>query len=327
MGVSTSFMPPVAEVRLPIKDQWSAMVLSGHNEENLKQLEAELGIQATVQKDELVLSGDAEAVNLGVRLVEALWRGDAVPNPGDVRYAIEQLRSDPCAELGTLYTEVVLTTRSGKPIKAKTLRQQEYVRAIAAKPLVFGLGPAGTGKTYLAVAMAVLALQEKRVRKLVLTRPAVEAGESLGYLPGDFQAKVDPYLRPLYDALGELMEADRFQKELERGTIEICPLAYMRGRTLNEAFIILDEAQNTTPEQIKMFLTRMGWGSRIVVTGDPTQIDLHGSKRSGLAGLQQILGHLSEIAFVRFANPDVVRHDLVRRILDAYDRRNVEGEA
>ncbi len=309
------------EIRIPLKDHHSALLLTGTNEENLRLVETELGIQATMRGDEIILTGAMEPVELGRRLFAELdsWQDKQALKASELTYALQQLIKNPEAPIGSLYTETIVTTQRGKPIRAKTLHQKAYVQAIHENTLTFGLGPAGTGKSFLAVAMAVQALRDKRVSRLILTRPAVEAGESLGFLPGDFQAKVDPYFRPLYDALYEMLDQERFQKYLERGTIEIAPLAYMRGRTLNDAFIILDEAQNTTPEQMKMFLTRIGFGSKVVVTGDATQTDLPRGKTSGLLNIEQLLGKIPDISFVTFTQADVVRHDLVRRIVSAYE--------
>lgn len=309
------------ELRIPLQDSHRALLLTGNNEENLRVIEHELGIQATMRGQELILTGGDESLELGRRLFEELtsWQEETSVKSADLTYALKQLRTNPQAPLGSLYTETILSTQRGKPVRAKTLHQRAYVQAIHAHTLTFGLGPAGTGKSFLAVAMAVQALRDKRVNRLILTRPAVEAGESLGFLPGDFQAKVDPYFRPLYDALYEMLDVERFQKYVERGTIEIAPLAYMRGRTLNDAFIILDEAQNTTPEQMKMFLTRIGFGSKVVVTGDASQTDLPRGKTSGLSNIEKLLGNIPDIAFVTFTQADVVRHDLVRQIVSAYE--------
>lgn len=311
----------MAEVRIPVQDRDSALMLCGFNEENLKLVESELGIRVVLLGEELVLDGNESSVLLGKQLFEGLaptWQSGRALDSREVRYAIAQLKQEPQKSLS--YDSVILTSVRGRQVRAKTVRQKEYLDAIANNTLVFGLGPAGTGKTYLAVAAAVKALRDKQVNRLVLTRPAVEAGESLGFLPGDFQAKVDPYFRPLYDALYDLMDGDRFQKLVERGTIEIAPLAYMRGRTLNDAFIILDEAQNTTPEQMKMFLTRLGFGSRVVVTGDASQVDLPRGKRSSLHEIEKLLTGIPDIEFVHFGDRDVVRHDLVRRIVLAYQK-------
>jgi phosphate starvation-inducible PhoH-like protein len=284
-------------------------------------MEQELDIHASLQGEVLVLAGSAESLLVAERAIEQLLplatEDGGLPQP-QLKYALETLKENVEAPIRALFEEVIVRSHRGKPVKARTLTQKHYVQAILNHTLTFGLGPAGTGKTFLAAAMAVRFLQEKVVSRIILTRPAVEAGESLGFLPGDFQAKVDPYFRPLYDAMYDLLEADRFTKYLERGMIEVAPLAYMRGRTLNDAFIILDEAQNTTPEQMKMFLTRIGFGSRVVVTGDATQVDLPRGKRSALRDMEHVLKGVPDIAFVSFGDQDVVRHDLVRRIVTAY---------
>ncbi len=238
----------------------------------------------------------------------------------DVRYGVKMLK-----ELNRMQSSIQTTVR-GKPIRPRTEGQREYVRCIQENDIVFAIGPAGTGKTYIAVAMAVRALKKKQISRIILVRPAVEAGEKLGFLPGDLQEKVAPYLRPLYDALYDMLEIELFQKYLERGTIEVAPLAYMRGRTLNDSFIILDEAQNTTPEQMKMFLTRLGFGSKMVITGDITQIDLPQGKGSGLVLIQNILKGIDGIAFVYLTDRDVVRHDLVQKIIKAYEKYENQSE-
>ena len=244
----------------------------------------------------------------------------------EVRYVISQIEDGNEEELETLGHDCVCITSRGTPIRAKTLGQKKYVELIEKNPIVFGIGPAGTGKTYLAVAMAVKAFKNKEVSKIILTRPAVEAGESLGFLPGDMQEKVDPYLRPLYDALGDMLGGEAFHKNIERGLIEVAPLAYMRGRTLDDAFIILDEAQNTTTEQMKMFLTRMGFSSKIVVTGDITQVDLPRDRKSGLKDAEIVLKNVEGIEFMYLSERDVVRHPLVQQIVKAYERKNIERE-
>lgn len=248
-----------------------------------------------------------------------LVRGGYKPSERDVAYALELARSMQAEELLDLFKKEITTTFRGKPIRVKTIGQRHYVKTIRKKDIVFGIGPAGTGKTYLAVVLAVAALKEGSVKRIVLTRPAVEAGENLGFLPGDLQEKVDPYLRPLYDALHDVLGPDQTVKALERGMIEIAPLAYMRGRTLDDAFIILDEAQNTTPEQMKMFLTRLGFSSKMVITGDVTQIDLPRGKNSGLIEAQRILRDIEEIGIILFSEQDVVRHSLVQKIIVAYN--------
>ena len=242
----------------------------------------------------------------------------------NIRYAIGLVREGNEDKLSSMSTDTVCITSKGKPVKAKTLGQKKYCEAIKNNTITFGVGPAGTGKTYLAVAMAVTAFRAKEVSKIILTRPAVEAGEKLGFLPGDLQSKVDPYLRPLYDALFEMLGAENFQKYQERGTVEVAPLAYMRGRTLDDSFIILDEAQNTTPEQMKMFLTRLGFNSKMVVTGDITQIDLPTGKKSGLKRVLRILKNVDDIEICRFSQKDVVRHRLVQEIIKAYEKYESE---
>jgi phosphate starvation-inducible PhoH-like protein len=312
----------ITEVRIPLVERHTARWLAGLHDQNLHLLEEELELSAKLIGDTLVLIGPADKVLLAERAIVQLLplaaEDETLAQP-QFRYALDAIAGDPTAPIQAAFDEVIMRSHRGKPVKARTLKQKEYVQAIAKHTLTFGIGPAGTGKTYLAAAMAVHALKEKQVSRIILTRPAVEAGESLGFLPGDFQAKVDPYFRPLYDAMYDLLDAERFTKYLERGMIEVAPLAYMRGRTLNDAFIILDEAQNTTPEQMKMFLTRIGFGSRVVVTGDVSQVDLPRGKRSALREMEKLLANVPDIAFLRFADKDVVRHDLVRRIVQAYD--------
>ena len=240
-------------------------------------------------------------------------------DPNSIGYIISMIREDRAEELSALYSDCICLTSKGKPVKARTVGQRKYVDAIKKNTLVFGVGPAGTGKTFLAVAMAVTALKQKQISRIILTRPAVEAGEKLGFLPGDLQSKIDPYLRPLYDALGELLGGEGAARNAEKGVIEVCPLAYMRGRTLDDAFIILDEAQNTTPEQMKMFLTRLGNNSKAVVTGDVTQIDLPKMCKSGLVEAIDILQNIKDIEIFRFTRKDVVRHPLVQKIIEAYE--------
>jgi phosphate starvation-inducible PhoH-like protein len=303
----------------------SAALLSGPNEENLKILEEELKVSSVVRGNELVLKGEPENVELSKKLIEQLsflWLGNQAISPRKIRYALYSLKENPESDLKSVFSEVILTTVRGKKVFPKTIKQKEYVKAIENSDLVFGLGPAGTGKTYLAVALAIVALREKSVSRIILTRPVVEAGENLGFLPGDIQAKVNPYFRPLYDALNEMLDFEKYQKYMERNIIEIAPLAYMRGRTLNDSFIILDEAQNTSPEQLKMFLTRLGENSKAVITGDLTQIDLPHSKKSGLIEIERILKGIKDIKFIHFSKHDVVRHDLVQKIIEAYEKYN-----
>ncbi len=272
---------------------------------------------------ELKLSGDEENVDKAARTLEGLMalaaRGEMIDEQ-KVRYLISLVQSGNNEQVTQMAKDVVCITAKGKPIKAKTLGQQRYMKAIGKNTITIGVGPAGTGKTYLAVAAAVAAFRERTVNRIILTRPAVEAGERLGFLPGDLQNKVDPYLRPLYDALYDMLGPETFQKYQERGSIEVAPLAYMRGRTLDDSFIILDEAQNTTREQMKMFLTRLGFGSKIVITGDVTQIDLPDDKVSGLKDAVRVLENINDIAICRLTAADVVRHALVQEIISAYER-------
>ncbi len=294
----------------------------GSFDENIKRIEQTYGVKITNRGTELKVSGDEEAADKGARAIEGLMtlaaKGEAIDEQ-KVRYLIDLVSTGNDDKIGEMAKDVVCITAKGKPIKAKTLGQQRYMKAIGKNTITIGVGPAGTGKTYLAVAAAVAAFRAKTVNRIILTRPAVEAGERLGFLPGDLQNKVDPYLRPLYDALYDMLGAETYQKYLERGNIEVAPLAYMRGRTLDDSFIILDEAQNTTREQMKMFLTRLGFGSKIVITGDITQIDLPSDKTSGLKDAVRILENIPDIAICRLTASDVVRHALVQRIIAAYE--------
>ncbi len=295
--------------------------LFGHFDENINLIQKKLGIDIVLREGELVLLGDDDRVALGIELIKELQsifeKGEHF-SPQNISYAISLLQEGSEAKAKELAGDVIFVTDHGKPIKPKTFGQRNYVNVIEKKDLTFGIGPAGTGKTYLAVAMAVKAFRNEQVNKIILTRPAVEAGESLGFLPGDLKEKVDPYLRPLYDALFDILGAERFQKYMEKGMIEVAPLAYMRGRTLDYSFIILDEAQNTTREQMKMFLTRLGYGSKAVVTGDITQIDLPSGKKSGLKHAMEVLKDIEDIGFNIFNEKDVVRHPLVQKIIKAY---------
>lgn len=300
----------------------------GNLGENLEEIAKGLEISIFSRGNELMVSGEPLNVERGVSVIELiinqLLKGRQ-PSLSEIGYMVNLAKDDELYKIDSLTSEVVAVTARGKKIFPRTLGQKIYIDAIKTKGLTFGIGPAGTGKTYLAVALAVAALQAKEVNRLILTRPAVEAGEKLGFLPGDLQEKVDPYLRPIYDALYDIMGVDLFQKYLERGTIEIAPLAYMRGRTLDDSFIILDEAQNTTPEQMMMFLTRMGFGSKMVVTGDVTQIDLPKGSISGLAEVSNIFKGLPGISVVTLSDRDVVRHELVQLIIRAYEKyRNQE---
>ena len=297
--------------------------LFGAGDENMRLLEQLMEVRISLRGGEIVVEGESERAVDGAqavirKLMALLMRGERV-DTALVRVAVGLCEKGELDTLDTLFQDVVATTFRGRPIRCKTIGQREYVRAIRRHTLTFGIGPAGTGKTYLAMAMAVAALKSKDEERIVLTRPAVEAGEKLGFLPGDLNQKVDPYLRPLYDAMFEMLGAETCQRMQERGVIEVAPLAYMRGRTLSDAFIILDEAQNTTQEQMKMFLTRMGFRSKIVVTGDPSQIDLPRGKRSGLVEAVQVLDGVPDIAIQRLTHEDVVRHELVQAIVRAYD--------
>ena len=294
----------------------------GSFDENIKRIEQTYGVKITNRGTELKISGEDEAADRAGRAIEGLLllaaKGETIDEQ-KVRYLIDLVSSGNEDKIGEMAKAVVCITAKGRPVKAKTLGQQRYMKAISKNTITIGVGPAGTGKTYLAVAAAVAAFREKAVNRIILTRPAVEAGERLGFLPGDLQNKVDPYLRPLYDALYDMLGAETYQKYLERGNIEVAPLAYMRGRTLDDSFIILDEAQNTTREQMKMFLTRLGFGSKIVITGDITQIDLPSDKVSGLKDAVRILDNVPDIAICRLTASDVVRHALVQRIIAAYE--------
>ena len=299
--------------------------LFGTRDENIRLLESGLNVRTRLLNDALEIEGDDAAVTRAAGIVNdyvTLIRDGYAFNNGDLNSFLRVVTADPEATLRRLVESGKQRSFGKKVIAPKTLNQRRYVDAIEHHDLVFGIGPAGTGKTYLAVAMAVAALLSKRVSRIILTRPAVEAGERLGFLPGTLQEKVDPYLRPLYDALYEMVEADKIEKVLERNTIEVAPLAFMRGRTLNDSFIIMDEAQNTSPEQMKMILTRQGFNSKMVVTGDTTQIDLHAGQRSGLVEVIDVLRGVEGISFVTFDDHDVVRHNLVQKIVRAYERYN-----
>ena len=301
----------------------------GSFDENIKRIEDAFNINIVNRDTELKVSGNEEMVDKAVRALEGLFalaaKGEMIDEQR-VRYIITLVKDDQDAFVSKIAEDVVCITAKGKPIKAKTVGQQNYMKAITQNTITIGVGPAGTGKTYLAVAAAVAAFRERTVNRIILTRPAVEAGERLGFLPGDLQNKVDPYLRPLYDALYDMLGAETFQKYQERGSIEVAPLAYMRGRTLDDSFIILDEAQNTTKEQMKMFLTRLGFGSKIVITGDVTQIDLPSDKTSGLKDAIKVLEKVKDIAICRLTSADVVRHALVQEIINAYEKADKKAE-
>lgn len=322
-------MTETRKIPLTLDSMDAYMSLFGLNDQNVALVEQECGVAVSLRGSELFLTGEAEDAALAesviLKLLEMIRRGDLVDRTR-IRYAIALAREGDVDRIDEILRSVVAITHRGKQIRCKTLGQQEYVQAIRDHDLTFAVGPAGTGKTYLAMALAVVALKNKEIERIVLTRPAVEAGEKLGFLPGDLTQKVDPYLRPLYDALFDLMGFEKSQRLMERQSIEVAPLAYMRGRTLNNAFVILDEAQNTTPEQMKMFLTRIGFGSKAVITGDVTQIDLPKGVPSGLKHAIRILDGVRGIEITRFTSKDVVRHPLVARIVDAYEEAAKQDE-
>ena len=317
------------EQRISIERLEQAINLFGSFDENIRLIESEFHVTVANREGELRVNGEPEDTMLACKALSALLtlssRGEAI-NEQNVRYVIGLARSGQEEKIGELTQDVICISAKGRPIKPKTIGQKEYVDSISQNTVTIGVGPAGTGKTYLAVAAAVAAFRERKINRIILTRPAVEAGERLGFLPGDLQSKVDPYLRPLYDALFDMLGAETYQKYLERGNIEVAPLAYMRGRTLDDSFIILDEAQNTSCEQMKMFLTRMGFGSKMVITGDVTQIDLPADKLSGLKQAVRVLKNVEGIGICELTDQDVVRHVMVQRIIKAYadyeDARN-----
>ncbi len=311
------------EKTIDIDRMEQAIQLFGSFDENIKELEKEYGVTILSRGTDIKVSGDAEGVYGACKAIDALLalveKGEVI-NDQRVRYVMDLVRDGSSEQVARIAGDVICITSKGRPLKPKTLGQKKYVESIRKNTVTLGIGPAGTGKTYLAVAMAVQAFKAHEINRIILTRPAVEAGEKLGFLPGDLQNKVDPYLRPLYDALFDMLGAETFQKYQEKGNIEVAPLAYMRGRTLDDSFIILDEAQNTTPEQMKMFLTRLGFNSKAVITGDITQIDLPDSKKSGLIEAQRVLREVDDIAIVTFTEKDVVRHKIVQDIIKAYER-------
>ena len=320
----------MAEDRKGAPEGGALQNLFGAGDENVRLLEKLMGVHIALRGGEIVVEGENEQAvdrtqEILRRLAALSARGERV-DTSVVQYAVTLSSENELEQLDSLFKDVVATTFRGRPIRCKTIGQRNYVRAIKKNTLTFGIGPAGTGKTYLAMAMAVAALKNKDVERIVLTRPAVEAGEKLGFLPGDLNQKVDPYLRPLYDAMFDMLGAETCQRMQERGVIEVAPLAYMRGRTLSDAFIILDEAQNTTQEQMKMFLTRMGFRSKIVVTGDPSQIDLPRGRKSGLTEAVEVLEGVEDIAVMRLTHQDVVRHELVQAIVRAYDAHAVRAK-
>ena len=312
----------MTEQTVSIERMEDAIDIFGSFDENIRLIERELDVHVVSRDDQLKITGDPEAVMYAAKVIQGLIdlsaRGEAI-NEQTIRYLIQLVKSGNEDKIQTLAAGVLCVTAKGKPIKPKTVGQKKYVDAILKNTVTLGVGPAGTGKTYLAVAAAVSAFRAKEINRIILTRPAVEAGERLGFLPGDLQSKVDPYLRPLYDALFDMLGPESYAKYVERGNIEVAPLAYMRGRTLDDSFIILDEAQNTSREQMKMFLTRLGFGSKIVITGDITQIDLPGDKVSGLKEAMRVLRGVEDIAICRLTESDVVRHVIVQRIIRAYE--------
>ncbi|MBU5595168.1 PhoH family protein [Amphibacillus sp. MSJ-3] len=313
-------------IDLKITDSAEAMSLFGNNDRHLKQLETQLDVSIITRGEEIRVQGDQDKIAIISDVLNALLtvirRGIHI-SERDVIYAIELAKQGKIEQFYSLFDQEIMRNAHGRSIRVKTLGQREYVNQIRKNDLVFGIGPAGTGKTYLAVVMAVNALKSGEIKRIILTRPAVEAGERLGFLPGDLKEKVDPYLRPLYDALHDVLGNEHTERLIDRETIEIAPLAYMRGRTLDDAFVILDEAQNTTPEQMKMFLTRLGFGSKMVITGDITQIDLPNGTISGLVSVQNILNGIRGISFVHLEQHDVVRHPVVQKVIEAYDKRGL----
>lgn len=311
----------VTSRKIVLRDNDEARIVFGPNDAHIRLMDQEFTCQVFYRGNELTLTGEADNVDKAYDLVEVLVqlvRKGHVLTEREVAYVLEMQKQGVIHEILNLFSEDLAQNYKGKPIRVKTLGQKQYVDAMRKYDIVFATGPAGTGKTYLAVVLAHLALKRGEVKRIILTRPAVEAGESLGFLPGDLQEKVDPYLRPLYDALHDIMGPEQTTRAMERGLVEVAPLAYMRGRTLDESYVILDEAQNTTPEQMKMFLTRLGFGSKMVITGDLTQIDLPRGKLSGLREAVRILGAIEDIAIIELEEADVVRHPLVRRIIRAY---------
>ena len=301
------------------------LTLFGNADQNVKIIEEHFGVNIVCRGTEVKITGEPEAVSKAQRTVDtllAMIAKDGNLSEQNVRYVITLVEQGSEQSMAQMNNSCIAITVKGKPVKPKTLGQKKYIDAIQNNTITFGIGPAGTGKTYLAVAMAVRAFRDEQVSRIILTRPAVEAGEKPGFLPGDLQDKVDPYLRPLYDAMFDMMGPENFQRNMEKGTIEVAPLAYMRGRTLDDSFIILDEAQNTTPEQMKMFLTRLGFNSKAIVTGDVTQIDLPNAGRSGLVEAVKVLKNIDDIAIMRLTEKDVVRHKLVQDIIAAYEKYN-----
>lgn len=317
------------EVNVRIQNIDDAITLFGNFDENIKMIEREFNVNILNRNDEVKITGDPEGVGKAqsviTELLEMIERREDI-SIQTVSYIIELMKENKKEDINEIISDTICITSKGKPIKSKTSGQKRYIESMKKNDVVFSIGPAGTGKTYLAIATAVSFLRSKKVSRIILTRPAVEAGEKLGFLPGDLQEKINPYLKPLYDGLYDILGAETFQKYMENGVIEVAPLAYMRGRTLDDSFIILDEAQNTTPEQMKMLLTRFGFGSRVVVTGDITQVDLGKDKVSGLKHVSKILKGIEGIDFVYLTNRDVVRHRLVMEIIRAYEKYSDAGD-
>ena len=304
-------------------DNENMIAIFGQYDSNIKKIEQVCGVQIVNRGDDIKIIGEENEVIYAENILHSLEvlakKGEEITEQ-NVLYLLQAKEEGNLKEIEKVYNDFICMTMNGRPVRPKTLRQKKYIDLIKKNTIIFGVGPAGTGKTYLAMAMAITAFKNEEVNRIILTRPAIEAGEKLGFLPGDLQQKVDPYLRPLYDALHEIMGADTFMKNMEKGLIEVAPLAYMRGRTLDNAFIVLDEAQNTTPEQMKMFLTRIGYGSKAVITGDLTQIDLTEGKHSGLLEATKILSDIEDIGIITLTNKDVVRHPLVQKIIQAYEK-------
>lgn len=315
-------MQQTIEKKIALKDSQEAFAILGPNDEYIRAAGEQFAARITTRGDEIVISGEMPEVEKAAQLFSELlylYRSGNPITAHDLRYSVRMIKDGQENDLHQMFADTIMVTARGRHIKPKTLGQKRYIEAIRNNYVTFGIGPAGTGKTYLAVAMAVFSLKNKQVDRIVLTRPAVEAGEKLGFLPGDLQEKVDPYLRPLYDALYDLLGTDTFEKYMSKNIIEVAPLAYMRGRTLTDSFIILDEAQNTTPQQMKMFLTRFGFGSKMVITGDVTQVDLPAGSRSGLKQAQEIFQGVEGISCIPLTAHDVMRHEIVGRIIKAYD--------
>ncbi len=316
------------QIKLQIANE-QILNIFGQYDVNIKKIERSFSVNIVNRGEDIVISGSKYALDKAQKVLKSLItianRGEEITEQS-INYLIAQVEDENFEQIEKISDDFICVNIAGRPVKPKTIGQKNYIDTIRKNTIVFGIGPAGTGKTYLAMAMAITAFKNNEVNRIILTRPAIEAGEHLGFLPGDLQQKVDPYLRPLYDALYDIMGAENFQKNMEKGAIEVAPLAYMRGRTLDNSFIILDEAQNTTPEQMKMFLTRIGFGSKAIITGDLTQIDLPIGKNSGLIDAVKILNNIEDIGICKFSNKDVVRHPLVQKIIGAYEKLEKEKE-